>query len=592
MIHLFKKAASFMLLACLAACGGGSETGAGPGGGSPSVTHVTGVVAKGPVAGATLCAYGIAGGTKGAQLGNCTTTNASGAYALDVPVAAGLVLLEATGGSYLDEATAVNTGLSQTMRSLVAASGTSATATVTPLTTLAVNAVLAGGPVTASGLASHVNAVLTAFALPATLDILAKAPDFATSGDVYAHSLAVISRMVADGTTLAAILGTTNPADLASAYAAAAAAIASEGSGAASATGSLTVAGGPNSTFTPQADGFEVSVNQDGVKYRFYRDNKTTQGGAEITLTAYLEVKVNLQGAIYSVVYNDPQTIMQAPVFCLTNCAAGISIETPAGASHPLTLRLNGVQLGTVTLNGSLTGDVNGALWRVQDLPRSTEGAVRLNGADQAITKARYTKTTVAGSTQHSAAITLSDGAIVNVDFTEGTASPVVTYQLGSSFGICLSNCPATVTSNSDGAVIALNDTPLSNGSVLGNSVVIAKTKGTLNTSTLGAFSPQQDKVSSVNGKTTYSFEVPGTAAQAGGMVSVTFEGGVAISATLNAGMSFYSCFKEAIPLFGAPACTGLSLGSDRRTVTFAGTTLANKLGSLTANGTLKAQGL
>ncbi|MDP3762262.1 MAG: carboxypeptidase-like regulatory domain-containing protein [Ramlibacter sp.] len=94
-------AASFALL-LITACGGGGGGGSGePLAGAGSIS---GSVTKGPVANATVVAYGIAGGTMGAQLGSATT-DARGSFTLTVGAHAGPVMLRVNGGSYKDEAT-------------------------------------------------------------------------------------------------------------------------------------------------------------------------------------------------------------------------------------------------------------------------------------------------------------------------------------------------------------------------------------------------------------------------------------------------------------------------------------------------------
>lgn len=601
----FRRLAFTALLASLAGCGGSGGPSAASNNG---VTQVSGAVVKGPVANATVCAYEVSGGTKGSQLG-CDQTDTSGNYALDVPLANGLVLLEASGGGYIDETTGAPTDLSGTLRSVFAANGASVTAVATPLTTLAVNSALAAGPLNASSWSTYLQSVLTAFNLPATLDLVGSQPDFAAAADAYAQALKVVSRMVADGTPLATLLDTTQPADLSTAYANAAAALAS-GSGSTdggggtgpagqvSATGTLAVAGGPNSSFAPQADGFEVRVTEEGVKYRFYRDNHKTEGGVTTTLTSYLEVRLDLKGSVLSAAYNDPQTASQWPVFCSTGCAAAIAVETPAGETHPVTLRLTDLKLGTITLNGSLTGDAEGATWRVQDLPRTTDGFVKYNGVDLPIVTAQYSVLSNDSYAQRRAVLRPGNGTILSIEAVDGAASPLVSYQTSSGFEMCLSNCPVTLTESDSGVAVAFNSTPLSSGAVLDNTVFIGRTQGTLTSSTLGSFTPLKDRVESLNAQTTYVFDRLGANVQDGiAMVSVSFEGNAANSVTVTTGVGtiIYQCFKEASSFLGVPACAGLSLGNDRRSVTFANTTLSNLLvqgSSMTLNGTLKARGL
>ena len=109
----------------VAACGGGGSS-------SVPTTTISGSVVKGPVNNATVTVKSAA---NGAVLGS-TTTSATGAYTLSVPFT-GDVVVEVSGGSYLDEATNVSTALATPMRVVVNANGGNVTGVVTPLTTLA-----------------------------------------------------------------------------------------------------------------------------------------------------------------------------------------------------------------------------------------------------------------------------------------------------------------------------------------------------------------------------------------------------------------------------------------------------------------------
>jgi hypothetical protein len=83
----------------LLACGGGGTSAASAPGGS-----ISGAVVKGPVSRATVTAFGVSGGTMGAQLGSATT-DGSGHFTMTVGSSGGPLVLQATGGSYADEAT-------------------------------------------------------------------------------------------------------------------------------------------------------------------------------------------------------------------------------------------------------------------------------------------------------------------------------------------------------------------------------------------------------------------------------------------------------------------------------------------------------
>lgn len=216
--------------AALTACGGGDDAVAPSANAS---TTFSGAIVKGPVNGASVCAYAVAAKARGARLGNCATTDANGNYTLSVPVATGAVWLEATGGSYLDEATAAVVALAagSALTALAEANGASVSAYVTPLTTLALNAALASNATAldAAAFSQAVVALLNALGIAAGLDILHNAPVVTGTLNDYGTALLNISRMVAAGLPLAQILATTQPATLAAPYAAAASVAAPSG---------------------------------------------------------------------------------------------------------------------------------------------------------------------------------------------------------------------------------------------------------------------------------------------------------------------------------------------------------------------------
>ena len=101
----------FVLVAGCGGGGGGESISTNPsGGGSTSSTTseigvVSGTAVKGPVSGATMIAFSLnADGTKGSQIGSAQT-DGQGNFSIPVGNHSGPVMLQMTGGSYLDEAT-------------------------------------------------------------------------------------------------------------------------------------------------------------------------------------------------------------------------------------------------------------------------------------------------------------------------------------------------------------------------------------------------------------------------------------------------------------------------------------------------------
>lgn len=117
-----------LIAGLLAGCGGGGDGGAA----APAAsTTISGSAVKGPVGGATVTAFAA---TTGTVLGT-TTTSPNGTYSLTISYN-GDVVLEVTGGSYIDEATGRTTTLNQ-LKAIINATGGTQTVHVTPLTYIA-----------------------------------------------------------------------------------------------------------------------------------------------------------------------------------------------------------------------------------------------------------------------------------------------------------------------------------------------------------------------------------------------------------------------------------------------------------------------
>jgi hypothetical protein len=136
---------------------------------------LTGVVAKGRVAGATVKLFTMnSDGTRGAALGT-STTDASGAFTMVLEVS-GPTLVEATGGAYVNEVTGTSEALSGTdLLTAVLPAGTTRLA-VTPLTHMAATrarVLAAGGTPLATAIDAANAGVAQQFAL---VDILGTIP--------------------------------------------------------------------------------------------------------------------------------------------------------------------------------------------------------------------------------------------------------------------------------------------------------------------------------------------------------------------------------------------------------------------------------
>lgn len=78
--------------------------GSSGGGGTPTSGTISGTVVKGPVAGAAVAAFAIVNGAMGALVGS-GTTDASGSFTVSIGSYAGPLTLQATAGTFADEAT-------------------------------------------------------------------------------------------------------------------------------------------------------------------------------------------------------------------------------------------------------------------------------------------------------------------------------------------------------------------------------------------------------------------------------------------------------------------------------------------------------
>ncbi len=113
----------------LVACGGGNGAAS-----SSAPVILSGQAVKGPVTGGQVCAYTLSAPRQ--QIA-CATTDANAKYSLALPAGTGEVMLEVTGGSYIDEATGSKVALTTPLRTLSKA-GSADNALITPFTELAV----------------------------------------------------------------------------------------------------------------------------------------------------------------------------------------------------------------------------------------------------------------------------------------------------------------------------------------------------------------------------------------------------------------------------------------------------------------------
>lgn len=212
-----------LLAACaaavlVAACGGSDDATAPA---APSTT-LSGSVVKGPVTGATVSFYAVTpSGVKGALLGTATTS-AGGTYSASLNYA-GAILVETTGGTYVDEATGATRPLAETMRVMVTSGseGGAITGVVTPLTTIAYSLALNGG--TSASVQTYgaaLNSIGAQFNLGA-INLATTVPSVTGTTNTYGQALRAVSQYVANGGSLPGFLSWNSPAALNGPFAAA-----------------------------------------------------------------------------------------------------------------------------------------------------------------------------------------------------------------------------------------------------------------------------------------------------------------------------------------------------------------------------------
>jgi DNA-binding beta-propeller fold protein YncE len=146
---MFHRVSSCLVLA-LALAAAGCSSGSSAGGAAPpppaAGIKVSGAVVDGPVAGATISAYAVsAAGVVATTALATATTSATGSYSLTLPAGTtGTVLIASTGGTFIDDATG-KTVDAPTLKALIpdVSAGSSVTAQLTPLTTIAAQLALA-----------------------------------------------------------------------------------------------------------------------------------------------------------------------------------------------------------------------------------------------------------------------------------------------------------------------------------------------------------------------------------------------------------------------------------------------------------------
>jgi hypothetical protein len=250
----------------------------------------------------------------------------------------------------------------------------------------------------------------------------------------------------------------------------------------------------------------------------------------------------------------------------------------------------------------------------VADLPRSTSGALSVNGVSEPVISSRVgvSNTLINPTTLFTVTTTELNTKNGIYTITRAPTATSLTYNTnsgGTSLDAIYScnNCDSALSfvQQGDTQQIKFNNVVLKNlGSkpalTLNNTVIVGSTKGSLNSSTEGSFEPLSSSVKSRNAELHYNFSTVGTVKQGGlSMVNITMRGNTVVSASATVAIAgkVYICFEKAEPLIGAVACGNkVSLAADKRTLTLQGVTLRGggigEKKDLTLTGTLTNKGI
>ena len=359
---------------------------------STASTKITGTAAVGAAIAGANVALNCGGGSNAN-----TTTNTNGVFNATVPTASLPCAASVSGGSL---------PAGQTLHSVTTTTGSNVTLNVNPLTDLVlIKALQASGvdaaawlikPVATSlptttaiaAASAALKAALTAkgYTWPTTanFDPITSAISPATPTDAYDSLLdALGSAFVAAATTypqfVSSFIGggsfpvapTTPPV------------IPPVTPTTISASGSITTANTKSPNFSPNANGFEISVSDDETEYRFI---KHTLSG-NVSYTSELIIMTTPQGQVASVSYSDAKNLgIRDSLTCnaaMISCQ-GVTVNT-SNTTKSVVVTFNNTAMSTFTsldiagtLNGTLTGSIShGAVWTVADLPQATDGLTK-----------------------------------------------------------------------------------------------------------------------------------------------------------------------------------------------------------------------
>ena len=403
------------------------------------------------------------------------------------------------------------------------------------------------------------------------------------------------------------------------------------------ASGSITSTSADVAAFSPTASTsrgnlpFLTVVNPLNALYYFNSGDRvvdgtgTTTGAPEVTYL-FSTLRGELQSVTYLETRFERGVVRRVSRSCNLPCTGLTATKTTSGVGivinlqnvvltlDPFLTTVAGASTAPITVNGSLTGEIENGYVYASQLPRSSTGTLGVTGggepASQGLMYSIVTYPTQGSTGQQfpSMAITTTGGTLSvrrNQDASAGNEYSVL-YQprdVNKPFYFAnLGSSPYTETASD--YTIALNNLTLTANATrptqtqlsVSGTLNVGKPTGNVTLSGDTAFTPIYNSIGATNDTLIYDFRsnIP-----AGGStipsIQVNVKGGVVQSfvSTSTTG-KLYSCGTQANNQFVAQCSGGFSLSADGRTLTFtdfkAGLNL-NASAAVTLNGTLVSTG-
>ncbi|MFM9902174.1 MAG: hypothetical protein ACKVOT_14275 [Polaromonas sp.] len=351
----------------------------------------------------------------------------------------------------------------------------------------------------------------------------------------------------------------------------------------------------------------------------------TTTGGPEVTYL-FSTLRGELQSVTYLETRFERGVVRRISRSCALPCAGLTATKTASGVGivislqnvvltlDPFLTNVTGASTAPVTVNGSVTGEIENGYVYASQLPRSSTGTLGVTGAGEPASQALLYSTAsypASGTNVQdfpSIAITTTDGTLTvrrNQDATATNPFSVLYQPRDVNKPLYFANLTSSpFTETATDYTITLNNPMLTANLgratqtqlTLSATLNVGKPAGSVTLSGDTAFTPIYNSIGATNDTLIYDFRsnIP-TGGSTVPSIQVNVKGGVVQSllSTSNTGKA-YTCSSQAATQFTAQCSGGFSLSADGRTLTFtdfkAGA-VNNASAVVTLNGTLVSTG-